>query len=139
MRGKAHRWIVCLVAVLAATVWLTGCVTTGKAAKEEGLSQNIVYQVPDSAEITRVAYCFKEYKGASRLHMEIGIRNKSKEAVRYRVNIFTPDGASGGGLYPRKVKGDVKGIPAGEELVQEYPMYYDKLPTGFTIVVRELS
>ena len=139
MRGKAHRWTVCLVIALAATFWLTGCVTTGKAVQEEGIAQNIVYQVADSAKITKVAYFFKDYKGASRLHMEIGIRNISDATVRYRVNIFTPDGASGGGMYPRKLKGDVKGVAAGEEMIQVYPMYYDKMPTGFTIVVRELS
>ncbi|MBI9083116.1 MAG: hypothetical protein JEZ11_05920 [Desulfobacterales bacterium] len=138
MRG-AHRWIVCLAITMITACWLTGCVTTGKAAKDEGLAQNIAYEVADSAKITKVAYFFKDYKGASRLHMEIGIQNISSETKRFRVNIFTPDGASGGGLYPRKVKGDVTGVEAGKEMVQVYPMYYDKLPTGFTIVVRELS
>ena len=139
MRGKANRGIVLLFAALAATVWLSGCVTTGKAVQEEGLAQNIVYQVADSAQITRVAYFFQDYKGASRLHMEIGIKNMSDTTKRYRVNIFTPDGASGGGMYPRKTNDKVTGVNAGEEMTQTFPMYYDKLPTGFTIVVRELS
>lgn len=139
MRGKTRRWIVCLTVAVVAACWLMGCVTTGKATQDEGVAQNIAYQVADSAKITKVAYFFKDYQGASRLHMEIGIINVSSETRRFRVNIFTPDGASGGGLYPRKVKGDVTGVEAGKEMVQVYPMYYDKLPTGFTIVVRELS
>ena len=139
MRRKSDRWIITMVVTLIAACWLTGCVTTGKAAKDEGFAQNIVYQVADSAKITKVAYFFKDYKGASRLHMEIGIKNVSSETKRFRVNIFTPDGASGGGMYPRKVKGDVKGVEAGKEMTRVFPMYYDRLPSGFTIVVKELG
>lgn len=139
MGNTTFRWAIGITVLLAACFWLTGCATTGSAAKDEGIAQNIAYQVVDSAKITKVAYYFKKYKGASRLHMEVAIQNISSETKRFRVNIFTPDGASGGGLYPRKVKGDVKGVDAGKEHTRVFPMYYDKMPTGFTIIVKELS
>jgi hypothetical protein len=139
MHKRIFRWGIGISVLIAACFWLTGCATTGSAAKDEGIAQNIAYQVADSAKITKVAYYFKDYKGASRLHMEVTIKNISSETKRFRVNIFTPDGASGGGFYPRKVKGDVKGIEAGKELARVFPMYYDKMPTGFTIIVKELS
>jgi hypothetical protein len=117
------------------------CVIGGATAEaaQEGISPNIEYVVADSAEITKVAYYFKEYKGNTRLHMELTIKNISADLKRYRVHIFLPEGPAGGGLYPRSVKGDVKGIEAGKEMSREFPMYFNDLPTGFTIVVKEMQ
>jgi hypothetical protein len=139
MPKTGFRWIVGLSVLLAVGLGLMGCATVGSAAKEEGIAPNIVYDVADSAEITKVAYYFKEYKGSSRLHMELTIKNNSPETKRYRVNIFLPEGPGGGGLYPRKVKGDVQGVEAGAEHTREFPMYFNQLPSGFTIVVKELA
>ncbi|MCF8052336.1 MAG: hypothetical protein K9L59_13925 [Desulfobacterales bacterium] len=139
MPKTAFRWIVGLAVLLVAGLWLAGCATVGSSAKEEGIAPGIVYQVPDSAEIAKVAYYFKEYKGASRLHMDVTIKNTSPETRRFRVNIFLPEGPSGGGLYPRKVKEDAQGIEAGQEHTREFPMYFNQLPSGFMIVVREMS
>jgi len=139
MPRTAFRCVVGLAVLLTVGLWLTGCATTGSAAKGEGIAQNIVYDVADSAQITKVAYYFKEYKGASRLHIDLTIKNISPETKRFRVNIFLPEGPAGGGLYPRKVKGDVKGVEAGQEHTRKFPMYYNQLPSGFTIVVKEMS
>lgn len=139
MLKTAFRWIVGLSVLLVAGLWLAACATGGSAVKDEGIAPNIAYLVSDSAEITKVAYYFKDYKGASRLHMDVTIKNTSPETKRFRVNIFLPEGPSGGGLYPRKVKEDAKGIEAGQEHTREFPMYFDQLPTGFTIVVKEMS
>jgi hypothetical protein len=139
MPKTAFRWIVGLSVLLTAGLWLMGCATAGSAAKGEGIAPNIVYQVADSAQITKVAYYFKEYKGATRLFMDLTIKNTAPETKRFRVNIFLPEGPAGGGLYPRKVKGDVKGVEAGKEHTRSFPMYFDQLPSGFTIVVKEMS
>ncbi len=139
MPKTALRWIAGLSVLLAAGLWLAGCATVGSSAKDEGISPDIAYQVADSAEITKVAYYFKDYKGASRLHMDVTIKNTSPETKRFRVNIFLPEGPSGGGLYPRKVKEDAKGIEAGQEHTREFPLYFNQLPTGFTILVKEMS
>jgi hypothetical protein len=100
---------------------------------------SITYQVAPSAQVTKVAYFFKEYKGAERLHMELTVKNLADVQKRFRVHIFLPEGPAGGGFYPMKVKGDVKGIKPGEEMTQAFPMYYNQLPSGFTIVVKELG
>jgi len=139
MPKTAFRWIVGLSVLLFAGLWLTGCATLGSAAHEEGIASNIVYEVAESAEITKVAYYFKEYKGSTRLHMDLTVKNISPETKRFRVNIFLPEGPGGGGLYPRKVKGDVKGIEAGQEHTRVFPMYYNQLPSGYTIIVKEMS
>jgi hypothetical protein len=139
MPKTAFRWIVGISVLLAAGVGLMGCVTTGSMAKDEGIAPNIAYDVAESAQITHVAYYLKKYKGAERLHIDVTIKNTAPETKRFRVNIFLPEGPSGGGLFPRKVKGDVKGIAAGKELKRVFPMYFDRLPTGFTIIVKELS
>jgi hypothetical protein len=118
---------------------LTACATGGKPAADTGIAPNITYQVADSAQLTKVAYYFKEYKGAERLHMELTIKNVSQEQKRYRVHIFLPEGPASGGFYPLKVKADAKGIAPGEELTQAFPILHNQLPSGFTIIVKELG
>jgi len=134
--------VMSLCTLLALGVLMSGCASTGGAqntATSEEIAANIVYEVADSAQLTKVAYFFKDYKGASRLHMEVGVKNISPETKRYRVNIFLPEGPSGGGMYPRKIKGDVKGIEPGKELSRVFPMYFSELPSGYMIVVKELN
>ncbi|MFO8147084.1 MAG: hypothetical protein R6U03_06815 [Gillisia sp.] len=75
------------------------------------------------------------YKGEQRLHMEVGVKNTSSELKRFRVHIFLDKGVAGGGLYPRKEKG----IEPGEVHTRNFPMYYEKLPTGFEIKIQELN
>jgi len=126
--------------VLAIAIFgLGGCATTDAGVNEAAFEQNIQYEVTPSAEIMQIAYCVKPYKGTDRLHMSITVKNKAAETKRFRVNIFLPDGTSAGGLYPRKVKGDVTGVPAGEEHTREFPMLYNQLPSGFTILIKELG
>lgn len=116
-----------------------GCATTDVEVKEDAFAQNINYEIAPSAQITKIAYYIKPYKGTDRLHMALSVKNMSPDTKRFRVNIFLPDGTSAGGLYPRKVKGDVTGVPAGEEHTREFPMLYNELPSGFTILVKELG
>jgi len=126
--------------VLALAIFgLGGCASMDATINEAAFDQNIQYEVAPSAEITQIAYGIKPYKGADRLHMSITVKNKASETKRFRVNIFLPDGTSAGGLYPRKVKGDVTGVPAGEEHTREFPMLYNQLPSGFTILIKELG
>ncbi|HDI59800.1 MAG TPA: hypothetical protein ENF48_05530 [Desulfobacteraceae bacterium] len=139
MDTRKYRWMIGLLALVIMGGLLTACATTGKPTADAGIAPNITYQVADSAQVTKVAYYFKEYKGAQRLHMELTIKNVSTEVKRYRVHIFLPEGPAGGGLYPRKVKKDATGIAPGEELTRVFPMFYHQMPSGFTIVVKELG
>ena len=139
MQMQRCRWLVGLFTVMLAAGLIGGCATGSKPAADAGIAPNITYQVAPSAQLTRVAYFFKTYEGAERLHMELTIKNLADADKRFRVHIFLPEGPAGGGFYPRKVKGDVKGIKPGEELTQTFPMYYGKMPSGFSIVVKELG
>jgi hypothetical protein len=38
-----------------------------------------------------------------------------------------------------KVKADAKGIAPGEELTRAFPILHNQLPSGFTIIVKELG
>lgn len=90
--------------------------------------------VVKSAKVAKVSYEMKSYKGKDRFHVTVELQNVTKEPKRYRVNIWLPDGVSGGGLYPRKGKA----IEPGKTLSQTFPMFYDKIPNKMEIVVKEL-
>jgi hypothetical protein len=106
----------------------------GTADKVAAESFKVCYEVVDTAQITDVKYFIAKYEGAPRLHFEVTIKNVTNEPRRYRLNIFLPEGPAGGGLYPLSKKA----IEPGKELKQKYPMYFDTLPTGYTMVVKEL-
>ncbi len=135
--GK-NRWSLLAVLILSVTVaFVFSCYTVANSAEKkvkDGIPSNITYQVCKSAEITKVSYFFEKYKGKPRLHFEITVKNVSPEIKRFRVNIYLPEGPSSGGFYPRKGKG----IEPGKTLTRKFPMYFDKLPSGFMLVVREL-
>ena len=63
MRMTRCRWFIGLLAMLVAGGLLSACATTGKTAAEAGIAPNITYQVADSAQLTKIAYYFKAYKG----------------------------------------------------------------------------
>jgi hypothetical protein len=128
-----------LLAVMLAAGLMSGCATSGKPAADAGIAPNITYQMAPSAQLTKVSYFLKTYEGAERLHMELTVKNLAATEKRFRVHIFLPEGPAGGGLFPRKVKEDAKGIKPGEEMTQTFPMYYGTMPSGFTIVVKELG
>ena len=127
------------IVLVMAVLCFSGCVTTGADVRKDAFAENIQYEIAASAQIEKIAYYVKPYKGTDRLHMAITVKNKAAETKRFRVNIFLPDGTSAGGLYPRKVKGDVTGVPAGETHTREFPMLYNQLPNGFTIMIKELG
>jgi len=129
MHGK-KRWLGILFFILIFSVVLA----IGPAAKAAAESFKVCYDVVDTAQITDVKYFIAKYEGKPRLHFEVTIKNVTSEPRRYRLNIFLPEGPAGGGLYPR----NKKAIDPGKTLSQKFPMYFDSLPTGYTIVVKEL-
>jgi uncharacterized protein YcfL len=120
---------------LSVVAFLFVVCTIQPTLSSEASKQEITYDVPQSAEIASVSYFVQEYKGKKRLHMKVGIKNISDKNLRYRVNIYLPDGVAGGGMYPRKADA----IKAGEVHNRTFPMYYNELPTRFDIVVKELE
>ncbi|MBW2040073.1 MAG: hypothetical protein JRI46_10885 [Deltaproteobacteria bacterium] len=126
--------IVGVVILLFGGMTFLGCATLSPEAGKT--KEAITYEVCPSAEITKVDYFMKKYKGAPRLHFTVAIKNISKEPKRYRLQIFLPEGPSSGGFYPRKGKPPV--IKPGQEHSRTFPMYFSGPPTGFTMVVKEL-
>ena len=122
-----------LMVLVAALFFMLG-LAVWPAAKAEAGSFKVCYDVVDTAQITDVKYFIAKYKGKPRLHFEVGLKNVTSQPRRYRVNIYLPEGPASGGFYPRKKKS----IAPGKTLKQKYPMYFDSMPTGYTIVVKEL-
>lgn len=128
--------------VLTIGLFFSGCVASSGSQKGmEQMQENIVYDVPESASISKVSYFYENYKGKPTLHFEVDITNTTKAAHRYRLNILLPEGPAVGGMYPRKKKA----IEPGQTLARKFPVYIDSnkmpsdfMPTGFTIVVKEL-
>lgn len=139
MAGAKTKYVWLFSVLIAAGLLIAGCASSPTPVKDESIASHITYDVCDTAQITKVAYYMKSYKGADRLHIDISVKNIASETKRFRVHIFLPEGPGGGGLYPRKVKGDVKGVDAGKEHTRTFPMYFDTLPSGFTIVVKEVG
>ena len=130
-----------LALVLIAGLMCAACVTSSSTPVKDKMSENIIYNMPDSASITGVNYFYADYKGTDRLHFEVTVKNKSQVPHRYRLNILLPQGPAVGGMYPRKEKA----IAPGKSLTRKFPVYIDAkklpadfMPTGFTLVLKEL-
>lgn len=142
MEKSRFKAFMVMAFVLTIGLFFSGCVASSGSQKGvEQMQENIVYDLPESASVSRVSYFYESYKGSPTLHFEVDIKNTTKEAHRYRLNILLPQGPAVGGMYPRKKKA----IEPGDTLTRKFPVYIDSkkmpsdfMPTGFTIVVKEL-
>ncbi len=125
-----------LIMMVFAVILAVGCATHKATVTDNSKIEAVNFDLCSSVKITKVCYYMKKYKGAPRLHFDVTIKNISSEPKRFRLVIFLPDGVAGGGFYPRKGKNPV--IKPGAELSRTFPMYYQKLPSGYTIRVQEL-
>lgn len=123
---KTVIWAMCVALLAAMALYAVPAMATAEPKTD--------YQVVTTAEVTKVDYQIKKYKGKDRLHVTVEVKNVSKQPKRFRVNIWLPDGVAGGGFYPRKSKL----IQPGKTLSRTFPMYYDKMPPTATILVKEL-
>jgi hypothetical protein len=126
---KNHKFIFWLLGFVLMTVLGWG----GTAALAANTPKPKL-EVVKTAEVTKVDYAIKKYKGKDRLHVTVELKNVAKTPKRYRVNIWLPEGVAGGGFYPRKKKS----IEPGKVLARTFPMYFSKMPTEVTISVKEL-
>jgi hypothetical protein len=127
--------VVLAVAICAGFVLISGCAT----APKQGEGPVATLKVCPSAEITTLTYSMKKSKfsGGEKFHVKVGIKNISDKENRYRVSIFLPDGASAGGFYP--VKGKPPVLKPGQEMVREFPMYFESIPDTLTVKVEEMK
>ena len=128
-------WIVPLFILCAGFILISG--SAAQAVKKAGGTVETLKVCP-TAKISTLEYFMKKSKfsGGPKLHVKVGITNISDKALRYRVSIFLPDGASSGGFFPRKGKPPV--IRPGEEKIRTFPMYYDRIPDTITVKVDTL-
>ncbi len=119
--------IILILVVCFGLVFLSG--GTPAIAKSGFVEKKIVCP---TAKITGVKYFFKKKK----LYVEVSIKNTSDKPKIYRVNIFIPDGSSGGGLYPKKAKAK-KAIKPGKKMKRSFPMYMKGFPDSIEIEVKE--
>ncbi len=119
--------IILILVVCFGLVFLSG--GTSAIAKSGFVEKKIVCP---TAKITGVKYFFKKKK----LYVEVSIKNTSDKPKIYRVNIFIPDGPSGGGLYPKKANAK-KAVKPGKKMKRSFPMYVKWLPDSIEIEVKE--
>ena len=119
--------IVLSITLFVATFLLSACAhveTTSESAP------GIAYEIPPGVEITKISYYLKRIEGSTKLFFDVGLKNTTKEAHIYRLSLFLNEGPSGSIMYP--IKGQ---LAPGKELVQNFLLFHDLLPKGYTVLV----
>jgi hypothetical protein len=126
---KAERagLVILFLTLLLATFLLSAC--SHLETKSDSVP-GIAYEIPPGAEITKVSYYLKQIEGSTKLFFDIGLKNTTQEAHVYRVTVFLHEGPSGSIMYPIKGKLEPK-----KELVQNFLLFHDLLPKGYTLLV----
>jgi len=122
--------IILVVIVCFGFMLISGCATASKKAERSPFVET--KQVISTAKIDSVKYFMKK----GELNVEVSIKNVSDKAKIYRVNIFLPDGPSGGGLYPKGGKAK-EAIKPGKKMKRSFPMYVKSFPDSIEIEVKE--
>ena len=115
-------------------VLISGCATVSK--KAEGPPFVETKKVVATAKIDSVQYFWKN----NDLNVEVAIQNVSDKPKIYRVNIFIPNGPSGGGLYPKEADEEEeqqKAMKPKEKMKRSFPMYFNRFPDSIEIEVKE--
>jgi hypothetical protein len=100
----------------------------------------IKWDVAKEADITFLKCAIKKYAGwdKSVLHYEVGVKNKSDQPQRFRVQFILPEeGVGGGGLLPPGGKPPV--LERGKEAKGTYPVNVEKVPKKVTVIVKTIS
>lgn len=133
----------CFIPMISFIILILGLGCAGVAYKPSGLVEcdsNIKWEVAKEADITLLKCFIKEYTGwgKSVLHYEVGIKNKSDQPQRFRVQIMVPEeGVAGGGLLP--AEGKPPALAPGKEAKGMYPVNIEKIPKKVAIVVKTIS
>jgi hypothetical protein len=127
--------VILTVAVVVGFSLIFACATAPKKAQEGPVA---TIKACSSAEVISVNYFLgkSKFSGGDKLHIKLGLKNISDKPKRYRVSIDLPDGGSGGGFYPRTGKPPV--LKPGQEMVQTFPMFSDRIPESVTIRIEEI-
>ncbi|MCK4821694.1 hypothetical protein KA005_38365 [bacterium] len=122
--------IIGVVAVFFGFASMAGCATTPKKVEKGPFVET--KKAVSTAKIDSVKYFMKK----KMLNVEVTIKNISDKPKIYRVNIFIPNGPSGGGCYPKKAAAK-KAIKPGKKMKRSFPMYVKSFPDSIEIEVKE--
>jgi hypothetical protein len=118
-----------------------GCAgVTYKPAGPVECDSKIKWEVAKEADITLLKCVIKKYAGweKSVLHYEVGIKNKSDQPQRFRVQFILPEeGVAGGGLLPPG--GTPPVLAPGKEAKGTYPVNIEKVPKKVSVIVKTIS
>lgn len=112
-----------LLIVCAVSFVVTGCMTaTANPPKKNACvsKSNLNKMISAEASLEDFSCFIKKWKGADTLHLNVTLKNVSKEDQRYKVNIFMDNGKAVGGLLPRKTKKGL--VKPGQTATFAYPV-----------------
>lgn len=94
--------------------------------------------IAEEAELAEFSCSVKTWEGAETLHFNVGVKNVSNAAQRYRVNIFLDSGKAVGGLIPRKTKKGL--VEPGQTASFVYPVKgVDVKPTEIILKIDTMA
>ena len=138
MRKKSS--VVILLFGALALLMVTGCAETKYIPKGKvACPADIIWSVVPQADINSFSCTVTEFKKEQAVLFEVGIKNISDKAQRFRVQIFLLDeGKAVGGLVPAKGKPPV--LNPGQEKVVTYPVIKaTQLPKKLEVIVKTIS
>jgi hypothetical protein len=133
MAGKRMVGMICSLVLAVGNFW-------GEASAQppENWKEGIAYVVPSSAKITKVSLYMGKTEAGEMLYYEVGIRNVSEKAMRFKLTIYPLEGDPVSGAYPLvERKGKPLALEPKEEMVLKWPVFAKELPKGFALVVQE--
>ncbi len=118
--GVKSLKVVCPV-ILLSVLLAAGVVLAQTAATKTDCPSKITFDVTKEAVVESFSCTIKDYKKKfPSIHYAVAIKNVSDKPIRFRVNIFLPNGKAVGGLVPRK--GKPPEVKPGETAKAEYPV-----------------
>jgi len=106
----------------------------------ENWQEGIAYDVVPTANITRISFYMGKTEVGPMLFYEVGIRNISEKATRFKLTIYPLGGEPVAGYYPlRARKGKPLALEPKEEMVLKWPLPGKEFPRGFALVVKEME
>lgn len=129
-----------VAAALACLVW-SGCAGPKPKPGEAfpcTADSRIEKTIAPEAELADFSCILKNWEGSDTLHFNVGVKNISQKAQRYRVNIFLNNGKAVGGLIPQSTKKGL--VEPGQTEHFEYPVNgMDRAPRSLELVVKTMS
>lgn len=106
----------------------------------ENWTAGIAYDVVPAAKITKVGWYMGKTQAGPMLFYEVGIMNISEKPMRFKLTIYPLEGDPVSGFYPLMPrKGKPLALQPKEEMVQKWPIFANKMPKGFALVVKEVE